>query len=275
MNFDLDEETLLYVLGIAFTLAALVYFARDVVFGLSITVTAALLFVAFLGFLLAGLQVGHDPLDTVAFAISGLSYVVFLGYLVTRYEPSETAVFLLLAGSAALFVGLGYGLGEREFRPSRRTIVAVLAVLLVASTSLVVVDALGGEVQYDVELNDSTTTFTVEDRDPDGTDLTAGVGTLTVRNPSVFTHPVDIPSTRACLAGVDNATERRVHVDLYPQSYDVPDRLAGGSSRVHVLRASMYREGNQTSDLTVDVEQRSSCDSLPTRSEPTLFLVVE
>lgn len=274
MNFDLDEETLLYVLGIGFTLAALVYFARDVVFGLSITVTTALLFVAFVAFLLAGLQVGHDPLDTVAFAISGLSYVVFLGYLVTRYEPSETAVFLLLAGSAALFVGLGYGLGEREFRPSRRTTVAILAVLLVASTSLVVVDALGGDVQYDVELNDSAT-FTVEDSDPESTHLTTTVGTLTVRNPSVFTRPVDIPSTRACLAGVDAGSERYVHVDLEPGSYDVPDRLAGGATRVHTVQSRVDIEGNRTSDLTAAVEQRSSCDSVPTRSEPTLFVVVE
>ena len=268
MNFDLDEETLLYVLGVGFTLAALVYFARDVVFGLSITVTAALLFVAFVGFLLAGLQIEHSPLDTVAFAVSGLSYVVFLGYLVLRYEPSETVVFLLLAASAALFVGLGYWLGEREFRPSRRTIVAVLAVLLVASAALVVADGLTGDVEYDVELNGSTT-FTVE------AGLTATVGTLTARNPSVFTRQVDLPSTRACLAGVDDATERRVHLDLEPSGYDVPDRLAGGTSRVHTLQARMFREGNQTSDVTVALDRRSSCESLPTRSEPTLFVVVD
>lgn len=275
MNFDLDEETLLYVLGVGFTLAALVYFAQDVVFGLSITVTAALLFVAFVGFLLAGLQIEHSPLDTVAFAVSGLSYVVFLGYVVSRYSPDETTVFLLLAASAALFVGLGYGLGEREFRPSRRTVVAVLAVLLVASTALVVVDGLGGDVGYDVELNDSTATLTVAESDSHGTDLTASVGTLAARNPSVFTRRVDLPRVDACLAGVDADTERRVYVDLEPREYDVPDRLSGGATRVHTLQVGMFREGNQTSDVTVALERRSSCDSLPRRSEPTLFVVVE
>lgn len=273
MNLDFDSGTLLYGLGVAFALGALVYFARDVVFGLSITVTAALLFVAFLAFLLAGLRLDHDLLGTVSFAIAGLSYVVFLGYVGVRYEPDETVVFFLLAGSAALFVGLGYVVREVDYRPSRRTTGALLVVVLVVGSSLVVADAVGGDVEYTVGVNDTATaTVTDVERDADRAQATVHVGTLTVRNPSVFTRPVDLPSIRGCLAGVDGV-ENHVGVDYDPREYEAPDRLGGQSTRVHELRVRIDLATNETGDRTFAIERRSDCDA--TRSEPTLFVVVD
>ncbi|QGA81721.1 hypothetical protein [Halomicrobium sp. LC1Hm] len=274
MNLTLDSGKLLYGLGVAFALGALVYFARDVVFGLSITVTAALLLVAFVGFLLAGLSRERDLLGTVAFTISGLSYVVFLGYVVSRYEPGETVVFFLLAGSAALFVGLGYGVREAGIALGRRTTIGVVIALLVVSASLVTADALGGDVSYTVETNDTTTVaLSGVGSDTDRVRGTARVGTLTATNPSWFTRPVDLPSIRGCLAGVEQGERSRANVDYEPASYDTPNRLGGQSTRVHELTVSFDFATNQTGDRRFAVERRGDCE--PTRSEPTLFLVVD
>src|SRR6056297_2695609 len=112
MRFAIDSGKLLYALGVLFAAAALLYFIRDVVFDLSITVKAALLLLGFVAAFTAGVAVERDVLDVVAFALSGVTYVVFVGYVVVRYRPGETGTFLLLAASAALFVGLGYALRE-------------------------------------------------------------------------------------------------------------------------------------------------------------------
>lgn len=107
MRFDIDSGKLLYALG--------------VVFDLSITVKAALLLLAFVAFLVAGLTLQRDVLDAVAVALAGVTYVV------VRYEPSETGIFLLLALSAGLFVSLGDALRERNLTVPRWRATTVVA----------------------------------------------------------------------------------------------------------------------------------------------------
>jgi len=166
MRFDIDSGKLLYALGIAFAAAALLYFARDVVFDLSITVKAVLLFVAFVTFVLGGVTLQRDVLDVVAFALAGVTYVVFVGYVVLRYGPSETGTFLLLALSAGLFVALGYGLRQGKLTVNRQQATTVAAALLVLSVALVGLDALGGDVTYDFETAQSVTVDPVAADEP-------------------------------------------------------------------------------------------------------------
>src|SRR6056297_2955212 len=149
---SINGETLLYALGVAFALGTLAFFARDVVFDLSISVTALLLFVAFAAFLVAGLAVDHGSLGSVAFAVSGLAYVVGLGYVITSYQPSETGIFGLLAASTILFVGLGYALQEGRLALDRPTARRVLVGLAVVGVLLVGADSIG-EMTSTVDLD--------------------------------------------------------------------------------------------------------------------------
>jgi len=114
MNLEFDSGKLLYALGVLFAIGAFLYFVRDVVFDLSITVKAAVLFFAFVAFFLAGVAIERDVLDVVAFALSGISYAVFLGYVIVQYAPGGTGTFLLFGASAVLFLGLGYLVRERD-----------------------------------------------------------------------------------------------------------------------------------------------------------------
>lgn len=270
MDIDLDGGKLLYALGIAFVLGALVYFTRDVVFGLSITVTAALLFAAFLGSLVVGIVLDRDVLDVVAYAVAGSSYLVFVAYVVVNYLD-ETGTFLLLVGSAVLFLGLGYVVRERVVALDRRTAGLVVGGVVVVSLLLVGADLLTADVAYSVTVENEVTTQVIDRKPADAGAVTVSVGTLTVRNPSPFTRSTDLPSMDVCLVGTDVPRED-ASLDYDPDRYDTSGQIAGGDERSHdVVVTARTTATNGT--VTFAVEHRSDCDV--TRETPTIVLVDE
>ena len=270
---SLDSETLLYVLGVAFALGTLAFFASNVAFDLSITVTAALLLVAFVALLIGGLAIDRAPLDTIAFAISGLAYVVFLGYVITRYQPAAATVFVLLAASAGLFVGLGYALQENRLTIDRRTTRLALLGLAAVGVLLVGADSIGA-VEYTVDLDDELVLN--ETFEPEGEDVVFGeqrIGRLTVENPTLFTREVDVPSLSGCLVGVENRRFRGGgYLDYEPRSYQLPDRLSRNEQTTTEIYASVELPANATEPgQRIPIERADSC--AVTRAEPTLIVV--
>ena len=271
MDLDIDGGALLYVLGIGFALAALVYFVRDVVFALSITVKAAMLFLAFLGFLLGGIAMKRDVLDRVSLVLAGAAYVVFVGYVVTRYGLDATAIFLALAVSAVLFVGLGYGL--RQYRPAISTRTAsVLAIAIVAVAVLLVgADVATAGVTYETEFEDSVTVSAPADAPPDRPVVQgeATIGTISVTNEGPFTRSLDMPRIEGCVVGVDARSETRTYVQYDHRTYDRPDYVSGGSSYDFEL-VTRLPVPNETDQLTFAIERGTDCDV--DRDGPTLIV---
>ena len=269
---SINDETLLYALGVAFALGTLAFFARDVVFDLSITVTALLLFVAFAAFLVAGLTIDHDSLGSVAFAISGLAYVVGLGYVVTRYELSETGVFGLLAASTILFVGLGYALQEGRLTLDRSTARRLLVGLAVVGVVFVGADSVG-EMRSSVDLDEEVVLNGT--MAPPDEPIVAGdqqVGSVTVRNPTLFTRTIELPSLEGCLVGVDTDRRRGVNLDYEPRGYQLADRLDRNEERTAEIRLRFDLPANATvTGQRISIERADSC--AVTRSEPTLIVV--
>ncbi|MFC7018452.1 MULTISPECIES: DUF1109 domain-containing protein [Haloarcula] len=274
MNFDIDSGKLLYALGVLFAAAALLYFVRDVVFGLSITVKAALLLLAFVVFFVTGVAVQRDVLDVVAFALSGIAYVVFVGYVVVRYDPGETGTFLLLAASAAVFLGLGYGLRVRELTVSRRTATAVVAALVVLSTVLIGVDAVGGGVTYDLE-TESSVTVDPPPRSPDRgyVPVEVTIGTVTASNEFVFTRALDRPDLRGCLLGVPDPPTRELWVGYESTAFEQGNTIRGQTTLTFDVRADVLVDVNRTEPLGYAVERGEDCES--ERTSPTLLVWVE
>jgi hypothetical protein len=269
---SINDETLLYALGVVFALGTLAFFARDVVFDLSITVTALLLFVAFAAFLVAGLTIDHDSLGSVAFAISGLAYVVGLGYVVTRYELSETGVFGLLAASTILFVGLGYALQEGRLTLDRSTARRLLVGLAVVGVVFVGADSVG-EMRSSVDLDEEVVLNGT--MAPPDEPIVAGdqqVGSVTVRNPTLFTRTIELPSLEGCLVGVDTDRRRGVNLDYEPRGYQLADRLDRNEERTAEIRLRFDLPANATvTGQRISIERADSC--AVTRSEPTLIVV--
>ena len=271
MRFAIDSGKLLYALGVAFAAAALLYFSRDVVFSLSITVKAALLFLAFVALFLAGLSVKRDVLDVVAFALSGVTYVVFVGYVVLRYGPGDTGTFLLLAFSAGLFVTLGYLLRAGEVTVPRRQAVSIGVGLLLVSVALVGADAVSGGVSYDLQTNETITVGPVTSDDPYG-EREQRIGTLTATNPSVFTRAMSLPDLNGCLVGAEGVPRTDVWLSYEYPGYDRPDTIGGSQTRSLPIRAGVPVDVNNTEAVTYAVERGGDCSA--ERETPTLIVTV-
>lgn len=273
MNFDIDSGKLLYALGILFAAGAFVYFVRDVVFGLSITVKALLLFGAFVAFFVAGIAVQRDILDVVALALSALAYVVFVGYVLSRYELGDTATFLVLAASAALFVGLGYHHRQGNLSVSRRTAGYVILGVVAVSIVLVGADILGGGVTYTVAMNE-TVTIVGPDTSPAEQEIVpaeAHVGTVTATNGFVFTRPLDVPTLRGCVVGADGVPDDRISIRYEERHFERTDLIPGNTDRTFDITARIPITTNGSQSHTFSVERAASCDI--SRSEPTVVVV--
>jgi hypothetical protein len=272
MRFAIDSGKLLYALGVLFAAAALLYFVRDVVFSLSITVKAALLLLGFAVFFVAGVSLERDVLDVVAFALSGVTYVVFVGYVAVRYSPSETGTFLLLAASAGLFVGLGYALREGIPTPSRRTAGYALGGLLVVSVLLVGADALSGGVTYGVQTNESVTVSVPEPTQGSGgyPPVDRRLGTVTASNPSPFLRALELPSVSGCLVGPTDDPREDVWVTVDRDWNE--DTMPGSTTRSYAVTGEFRIDANRTEAVTFAVERGIDCDAA--RSEPTIAIQV-
>lgn len=272
MRLAIDSGKLLYALGILFATAALLYFSRDVVFDLSITVKAALLLLGFIAFFVAGLAVKRDVLDVVAFALSGVTYVVFVGYVVVRYSPGETGTFLLLAASAGLFVGLGYALREGMPTPSRRTATVVFGGVLLVGGVLVGADALSGGVTYEMQTNDSIT-VTLSDTERASDDyayISRDIGTVTASNSSPFLRALDLPEVSGCLVGPTDGPREEVFVDV-DRRWD-EDTIEGSTTMSRAVTGEFQLDVNRTEPRTFAIERGLDCNA--ERSEPTIAIQV-
>ena len=272
MDIDVDGGTLLYLLGIGFAFAALAYFARDVVFSLSITVKAALLFLSFLSFLLGGIAIDRDVLDDISLILSGAAYVVFVIYVVSRHGLDATGVFFVLFGSALLFVALGYTLRTHQPTISPRIGAVLVAVFVGLAVLLIGADVATAGLTTSVDVNDSVTVSAPADapRDRDVVPGEGRVGTLTVTNEGPFTRSLSLPELSGCLVGTSVDEGPGVSLRYNPRSYNRPDHLAGGESTDYRITARLPIP-NGTDEMTYAVERGSNCEV--TRDEPTLIVL--
>lgn len=273
MGVDVDSSKVLYVVGAVFGFAAILYFGAEVIVEMSPTLKSTLLLLAFAFFLVAAQYTETESVDTVAYVLAAGSYVVFLWYTVTRFDLGETGVFLLLAVSSVMFIGLGYLLRETELEldgRQARVIAAALALLMVAA---VAGDVVGAQPSAETEWMDG---FTVDD------DLGFGdsvkVGETTLSNEFLLSRFADVPRYTGCVyPGGETASLSHVEDDT-PVSGQV--LLSGGSERRFDVEVSMRgfadedREGVDDVYLEADeipVEVREDC---PAESDDVKLVVV-
>ncbi|PSQ32430.1 hypothetical protein BRD05_10285 [Halobacteriales archaeon QS_9_70_65] len=229
----LDRESLLYAVGVVLGVAATTYFGFRLLDRVSPATTAAVLLAGFGCLLVVGAAVDAETLDLVAYALSAGCYLVFAAYVASRFDPGDAGVFLLLAVSSGLFVGLGRLAQRDRLALSRRRAGAVVAVVLVATVAVVGVDLATGE---------PTTSATFEERveipDAEGS---VRVGTVTVENGSPLPREVDPPRYDTCLTG----GERSIPLDHEPRPGS--KLLGGGESRSYdlLVRGFVFRDDGE------------------------------
>jgi len=275
MGVGVDNVKLLYAVGALLGVATVFYFGFRILEDLSPTTTATVILLGFVAFLLAGLYVETETLDTVFYALSAGSYLVFVAYFLAVFEPGDVGVFALLGFSSALFVGLGYGSSQRLLEVERRHAGIGIVVVLIVAPGLVGFDVVGAQPTYEDSFVDS-----VEVPDGEGDRMEAVVvGEVTGTNGFAFSRRADPPDYRGCLY----SPERRTFRLGYSESTGGLI-LGGGESRTFelVVRESVFYErdgsggepelGEGLRDLgSVPVESAEDC---PEETDEVKLVVV-
>ena len=270
MDLNIDRVKILYIVGVLLGVAAAFYFGFRLLDDLSPTTTSAVLVLGFFVFILAGLYVEVETLDTVFYALGAGSYLVFVFYTVSTFELGDGGIFVLLAGSSALFIALGYASSEGILDIDRKRALAGVAVVLVLGLALLAFDVTGAQPKHTAEFEDE-----VEIPDLPGEVV---VGELRTENPFVLSRTADTPNYSACLYTPER---RRTEVrDRSPRDLV----LAGGESHTSELTvgaAAFYDPDSETDERelyeglrgreTVPVEQADGC---PEESDDVKLVVV-
>jgi hypothetical protein len=266
MALAFDREKLLYAVGSLLGVAAVAYFGFRLFDQVSPFTTAALLVGGFVCFLVAGAASDTEPLDLVADALAAGAYLVFVAYVLWRFDVGDGGTFLLLAVSAGLFIALGSLTQQDRLAVSRRGATAVVVVVAIAAVALVVIDLAGAHPTETAAFEE-----TVEIPEPREE---VRVGTITVDNEFFLPREADVPRFHACVYG---PAFQPAPLEYEPRARS--ELLRGGETRrseillpspVFYTDNSTLREGFRDRE-SVPVERRSDCPS--SVDEPKVVVV--
>lgn len=269
-----EGSKLLYAVGVLFGVLALAYFGSELVFALSPTVKATLLFVAFVVLLVLGGAIERTGLDAAVYALAAGSYLVFVWYLIGTFELGEGGVFLVLGLSSLLFLGLGYLVRETGLVVGRRIAFGVLIVGVVLAGGLIAVDALGPQPTYAAEFDEEVN---LEGAEP-WSDVR--VGTLVVENEHVLSRTLEAPTYEACSYTADGLHERdAVWAGGYESEEIAGSRLEGGESASFELTVGTWLFADENGEILdtfedgpIPIETASEC---PAEADGPRLVIVD
>lgn len=264
MNLEIDPAKVLYVVGVLFGIAAVAYFARDIVFELSITVRALLLLLGFAVLLVAALAASRNAFVLVFAVLSAAAYLAFVAYTLSRFKVGADGTFLVLFVSAGLFLALGYLVRERDMTPSPRTARYVAVGVLLVAAVLVGADVVASEVTYEVVVEDEAV---VDDRGQ------VIIGAVRVENQFVYREPIDVPRAFACIyvPGMDEYDMRPEPVQYRVDDGRIPDSVPGAGTITATMTVGLSDEEAATVDGPMPIEVAAEC---PDPGDEPLIVVV-
>lgn len=261
MNLDVDPGKLLYAVGALFGIAAVLYFARDVVFDLSITVRAILLLLTFLVLLTGALVTSRPGIATVGYVLSAATYLAFLWYALSRFDVGADGTFLALLLSTGLFLGLGYLLRERAVAPSPAVARWVVVGIVLTGAMFVGADLAASGVDY---------RMTVHEEGVVGDRGEIELGTVTAANRFVFRESIDMPRPLVCSYGFDR---RERPVELRVGAGTVPRTVPGGGTVTATMSTRFGEEELDAVDGPIPVDTAAACPA--DADEPRIVVVAD
>ncbi len=233
LDFDIDASDLLYIVGIALGVVAVVYFGREIIADLSPTIKSIILLIAFPTFLVSGNLINKRILDKFFYVLSVLSYIVFLWYIIDTFSLGTNAVFLALVVSSILFIGMGYQ-WQRGLKISKGLKRGILVSLLIIILAFVSFDVIGSQPSYELDFQDRVSFEGAWE----GGEESIPIGTLEVKNDFLFSRHTDPPRLYACIYTPEKHT---VYLD-YPR-WDLGIVSGRSSEKIEVsLRPPWDRE---------------------------------
>lgn len=261
MDFKIDESKLLYGLGAFLGIVAIIYFGHELILDLSPTVKSFILLSGTAMFLGAAEYVKHSILKSSFYIFSAFSYLSFLVYLFARFSFSSEQVFLILAVSSAVFIGLGYLRSEKGYEVTRDQARKVLGAVMAIVALAVVFDVLGAQPEYSLELNETVEVIEGEEFE---------IGALEIQNDFPLSRNVDAPTFRGCLFIKEGHDGRNIYVS--------PDAggLVGGSTTERIpLTEDAHYERHEDQNITISGNYTVVNEECPSEPEERTIYIQE
>ncbi len=246
MDWKPDNSYIMYGAGVLMSVVTLLYFGSSFIFRLS-PVTKSILLAVLTGLLfLASVSVSRKLIDTVFYILSAVSYLVFLGYTLLKFQPGQGVVLLSLAVSSVLFIAAGYLVSERGIEVSSGRARKLASGLGLIAILVLAFDVTGAQPEYRLDLDESVEV---------SMDSKTKVGELEVVNRFPLQRDIDLPRYDGCLY----TPEKR---PLYVSVERPPEDVAAGNSvsRLAIeVREIRRMEGETSVNGSYRVEQAEDC----------------
>jgi hypothetical protein len=257
MDFKIDEAKLLYGLGAFLGIIAIIYFGHELILDLSPTIKSFILLSGTVMFLGAAEYVRHGFLKSSFYIFSAFSYLSFLVYIFARFSFSSEQIFLILAASSALFIGLGYLRSEKGYEVTEDQAKKVLGAVIALVALAVVFDVVGAQPKYNLELKETVEVVEGEEFE---------VGVLEIKNDFLLSRNVDTPTFRGCLFIEEGHDRRNIYV-----SPDDRGLIAGSATERLSLTESVRSPHDQNMSVSGNYTVvNQECPSEP--EERTIYI---
>lgn len=216
MDLEIDESKIFYGLGSFLGVISILYFGHELILDLSPTIKSFILLSSTAMFLGAAEYVRNGVLKSSFYVFSSFSYLSFLVYMFARFSFSSEQIFLILAASSTVFVGLGYFRSEKGYSLNKEQSKKVLGAVITLVAVAVVFDVMGSQPEYSLELHESVEVVEGEEFE---------IGVFEIRNDFVLSRNVDVPTFRGCLYMSEDHEPRNIYI--HP---DDPGLIGGGET---------------------------------------------
>lgn len=201
MDFNFRPEKILSLTGYLIAFTGIIYFLFTYVPQLTTGTKAVLLFSLFVFFLLLSLGVPKEKKIRTLLSLltASISYLLFLGYLLTNLSLEQNQVFMLIMLSSGLLIGISYLLKTDRLDISRDTAKKAIIALSVLVVAL---------LAYDIAVNPETSIQTFDDIQVSQGEYLK-VADITATNNFIFPEEVEEPYYEACVPGLNSDVESR------------------------------------------------------------------
>ncbi len=261
MDFKIDEAKLLYGLGAFLGIIAIIYFGHELILDLSPTVKSFILLSSTVMFLGAAEYVKHSILKSSFYIFSAFSYLSFLVYIFARFQFSSEQIFLILAASSAVFIGLGYLRSEKGYEVTQDQARKVLGAVMILVALAIVFDVTGSQPEYRLELHENIEVVEGEEFE---------IGVLEIQNKFHLSRNVDTPTFRGCLFIEEGHDGRNIYVN--------PDNrglVSGSTTDTIPLTESAHYERREDQNITISGNYTVVNEECPSEPEERTIYIHE
>lgn len=195
---QIDTSLVMYIFGVVFGVISILYFTKDILVSLSVTVKSAILYSSSILIFSGGLFIQSEIISVILVIFCGFTYTSATIYIWKTYQLEKVGRFLVLAVSSVLLLSVGRSLQTGIFGDMEGMTAVLIGGLvpLLITILLSVVDTLEDDtVIYRFEFREDT--IELEDSDKK-------LGSLQIENESYFRRMYSLPRLKAEVSNKKN-----------------------------------------------------------------------